>query len=173
LLVGSTLTARPSWEKRRKTMALGQWEPQRLLGSLRHEIDKIFEDFFPRWSTHHYHRHLRGEEGEFMEPAVEVAETAETIVVKAEVPGVSKDNLIVEITAEGLTLKGEVKAEKEEAEKRYHRQEICYGPFTRTVPFPFMVESDKVVATLKDGVLQVTVPKSTQGKGRPVKIEVV
>lgn len=152
-------------------MALTRWEPQRFIGQLRREIDKVFDDFFTRWPSLP-HRHHRREERELIEPAVEVSETTEALVVKAQVPGVPKDQLEVEITADGVTLKGEVQEEKEETQKNYHRQEIRYGAFFRAVPFPVAVEHDKATATLKDGVLQITVPKSVSGKGKPVKVEV-
>lgn len=153
-------------------MTSTRWEPQRFLEPLRREVDKVFDDFFSGWSGLSRRRRHRGEEVELIEPAVEVSETDEAVVVKAQVPGVSKDQLEVEITADGLTLKGEMKEEKEEKKKNYHYQEIRYGAFLRTVPFPVAVESDKATATLKAGVLQVTVPKSTQGKSKPVKVEV-
>jgi HSP20 family protein len=153
-------------------MAWEQFDPQRFLGALRREMDKVFEDVFAGRATHHPHRHRRAEEGESMEPAVDVVETAEALIVKAQVPGVSKENLSLEVSAESLTLKGESKAEAA-VERRYHLQEICYGVFARTVSFPVRVEGDKAAAVLKDGVLQVTVPKSPQVKGNPVKIEVM
>jgi len=153
-------------------MAWEQWDPQRFLGTLRSEMDKVFEDFFAGRTTHHPHRHRRAKEGEVMEPAVEVVETAEAIVVRAQVPGVSKENLSVEVSTEGIMLKGDIKAEEVAPDKRYHLQEICYGTFERTVPVPVPVESDKATATLRDGILQVTAPKSTQVRGKAVKVEV-
>jgi HSP20 family protein len=135
-------------------------------------MDKVFEDFFAGRATPHPHRHRRTEEGEVMEPAVEVVETATAIMVRAQMPGVSKEHLSVEVAPEGILLKGDSKAEAAAPDHRYHLQEICYGPFERTVPVPVPVESDKATATLRDGILQVTVPKSTQGRGKPVKIEV-
>lgn len=153
-------------------MALTRWEPQRLLGPLRREVDKVFDDFFTGWPSLPRRRRGEEEEAEFIEPAVEVAETDEAVVVKAQVPGIQKDQLEVEITAEGLTLKGEVKEEKEEKKKNYHHREIRYGAFLRTVPFPVAVENDKATATLKDGVLQVTIPKSAPSKSKAVKVEV-
>jgi HSP20 family protein len=153
-------------------MALTRWEPQRFIGPLRREIDKVFDDFFTGWPSLPHRRH-RGEEMELIEPAIEVSEVGDAVVVKAQVPGVPKDQLEVEITADGLTLKGEVKEEKEEKKKDYHHREIRYGAFLRTIPFPVPVESDKATATLKDGVLQITVPKSASSKGKPVKVEVV
>jgi HSP20 family protein len=85
---------------------------------------------------------------------------------------VSKEHLSVEVAPEGILLKGDSKAEAASPDHQYHLQEICYGPFERSVPVPVLVESDQATATLRDGILQVTVPKSTQGRGKPVKIEV-
>jgi HSP20 family protein len=152
-------------------MALTRWEPHRFLGPLRREVDKVFDDFFTGWPS--LPRRRRGEEeAEFIEPAIEVAETDEAVVVKAQVPGIQKDQLEVEITADGLTLKGEVKEEKEEKKKNYHHREIRYGAFLRTVSFPVAVENEKAKATLKDGVLQITIPKSAPSKSKSVKVEV-
>lgn len=153
-------------------MAWEQWEPQRFFGTLRREMDKVFEDFFAGRATHHPHRHRRTEEGEVMEPAVEVVETAAAIVVRAQVPGVAKEHLSVEVSPEGIRLTGASKAEATAPDQRYHLQEICHGTFERTVPVPVPVESDQARATLRDGILEVTVPKSTQVRGKPVKIEV-
>jgi HSP20 family protein len=73
---------------------------------------------------------------------------------------------------QALTLKGELKEEGEGEEQHYHSREIQYGPVLRTVRFPVTVESDQATATLKDGLLQVTVPKSQQAKAKPLRIEV-
>jgi len=154
------------------TMAWEQWEPQRFLGTLRREMDKVFEDFFAGPATHHPHRHRRAEEGEVLEPAVEVVETATAIVVRAQVPGVAKEHLSIEVSPEGIMFKGDSKADAAAPDHQYHLQEICYGTFAQTVPIPVPVEGDQATATLRDGILQVTVPKSTQVRGKPVKIEV-
>jgi len=156
----------------RTTMAWEQWEPQRFLGTLRREMDKVFEDFFAGRTLHHPHGHRRSEEGEVLEPAVEVVETATAIVVRAQVPGVVKEHLSVEVSPESIRLKGESKAGAAAPDHRYHLQEICYGTFVRTVPVPVPIEVDQATAILRDGILQVTVPKSTRGRGKPVKIEV-
>jgi HSP20 family protein len=154
------------------TMAWEQFDPQRFLGAFRREMDKVFEDVFSGRATHHPHRHRREDKGDIMEPAVDVVETAEAIIVKVQVPGVLRENLSLEVSPEGMTLRGESKAE-ETGERRYHLQEICYGAFARMVPFPVRVEGDKATAVLKDGVLQVTMPKSPQVTGKPVKIEIM
>jgi HSP20 family protein len=153
-------------------MAWEQWDPQHVLGTLRREMDKVFKDVFAGRAPHHPHRHPRAEEGEVMEPAVEVIETATAIVVRAQMPGVAKEHLSVEVSSEGIMLKGDSQAEATEPDHRYHLQEISYGTFARKVAVPVPVESKQATATLRDGILQVTVPKSTQGKETPVKIEV-
>jgi HSP20 family protein len=153
-------------------MAWEQFDPQRFFGAFRREMDKVFEDVFSGRATHHPHRHHHEADGDIMEPAVDVVETAETLIVTAQVPGVSRENLSLEVSPEGMTFKGESKAE-ETGERRYHLQEICSGTFARTLSFPVQVEGDKAAAVLKDGVLRVTIPKSSQMKGKPVKIEIM
>lgn len=107
-----------------------------------------------------------------MEPAVDVVETAEAIIVTVQVPGVSKDDLALEVTDKEFRLTGTMRAGPEGPETRYHCREICYGTVARTVPVPVAVESDKARATLKDGILQISVPKSSQAQAKALKIEV-
>jgi HSP20 family protein len=116
-------------------MALVRWEPRSEMAALRRGIDRLFEDFeavFP-WR--------RPPGGYARGPAVEVADTPDTVVVRALIPGVHKEELHVDITNETLTLQGEYKEETKK--ERYYQQEIRYGPFTRTVSLPAPVQSDK------------------------------
>ena len=106
-----------------------------------------------------------------MEPAIEVADTPEAVIVKAQVPGVSKDNLQVNVTDNALTLKGEVKEDKTTEDKNYHRREFHYGEFSRTIPLPTTVQAEKATAQLKDGVLEVTIPKRQEIKAKDVPIQ--
>jgi HSP20 family protein len=172
VLLESIFSTYPLGEKGRTIMAWEQWEPQRFFGTLRREVDKVFEDFFGSRAPHHPHRHRRSEAGEVLEPAVEVIETPAAIVVRAQVPGVAKEHLSVEVSPAGIRLTGESQVEAATPDQRYHLQEICYGTFARTVPVPVPVESDQATATLRDGILQVMVPKSPQERGKSVKIDV-
>lgn len=142
-------------------MALVRWEPFEGLTSLRRDIDRLFEDFF---------REPRLRVGA-PEPAVEVAETDDAIIIKAHVPGVKKDQLHVDVTDQAVTLKGEVKEEEEKKEKHYYRRELRYGSFQRTIPLPVSVRADQAKAQLKEGVLQVTIPKSEEAKTKTIPIE--
>ena len=146
-------------------MALTRWEPFEGLTSLRREMDRLFEHFFERgpWTA--------GDGGMF-EPAIEMADTDDSIMVKAQVPGVSKENLHLDITDDYLTLKGEIKEEEEKTEgKRFHRREWRYGSFARTIPLPTAVKADQATAQLKDGVLTITIPKGEHAKMKQIPIK--
>lgn len=145
-------------------MALVRWEPFEGLASLRREMDRLFESFFERGP-------LATGTGSMTEPAVEVADSNGNVLVKAQVPGISKENLHVDITADALTLRGEVKEEQKTEEKRYYRREFHYGAFARTIPLPTSVQADKATAQLKDGVLTITIPKSEQAKAKQIPIQ--
>ena len=145
-------------------MALMKWEPFEGLTALRREMDRLFEEFS------HGGGALRFRE-RAAEPAVEVSDTAEAVVVKVQVPGVPKDNFHLNITENALTVKGEVKEEEKKEDKNYHRQEFRYGAFTRSIAFPAPVQAEKATAQLKDGVLEVTMPKSAPAQVKPIPIQ--
>jgi HSP20 family protein len=144
-------------------MALARWEPFEGLASLRREMDRLFENFFES-----------GPRGlgnlSAWEPAVEVADTKDTVVVKAQVPGIPKDNIQVHVTDDSITLKGEMKEEEKKEEKNYTRREFRYGAFSRTIALPAAVQADKATAQLKDGVLEITIPKSEKAKMKEIPI---
>jgi HSP20 family protein len=104
-------------------------------------------------------------------PAVEISDTPEAVIVKAQVPGINKDQIQVMVTDGALTLKGESKEEEEKKEKTYYRREFRYGAFTRTVPLPVAVQAEKATAQLKDGVLAITIPKSEQAREKTIPIQ--
>jgi HSP20 family protein len=104
-------------------------------------------------------------------PAFDVSETEKELIIKAEVPGIDKKDININLSDGLLTIKGEKKHEKEEESENYHRVERRYGTFSRTVRLPFEVEVDKVDATYKDGVLKITVPKSEAAKPRKIEIK--
>jgi HSP20 family protein len=126
-------------------------------------MDRLFEDFVKR------PLHI-GDLGAWG-PAVEVADTQDTVVVKAQVPGVSKEHLQVNVTDETLTLKGELQEEEKKEEKHYVRREFHYGAFSRTIALPAAVQVEKVQAQLKDGVLEITLPKSDKAKAKEIAIQ--
>ncbi len=124
-------------------------------------FDQFFEDFdLPT---------LFSEDRTFT-PAFDVSETEKELIIKAEVPGMDKKDISVSLTDGLLTIKGEKKHEKVEEKENYHHVERRYGTFSRTLRVPVEVDTDKVDATYKDGVLKVTLPKSETVE--PKKIEI-
>jgi len=106
-------------------------------------------------------------------PAVDITDRAEDIVVKAELPGLDKDDFTIEVEADRLVLRGEKKAEKEQKEGTCVIREARYGSFYRAIPLPATVDRDKAEAAYKHGVLTVTLPKTADAKSRRVKVKVV
>ena len=104
-------------------------------------------------------------------PAVDVKETAEEYQVKAELPGLKKDEIRVTLEDGNLTIQGERKQEREEKGEKFHRIERSYGSFSRTFDLPPNVESGKVMAEFKDGVLQVRIPKTAASKPKAVEVK--
>jgi HSP20 family protein len=105
-------------------------------------------------------------------PAVDILETDNELVVKADLPDVDMNDIHVEIENGTLTLKGERKFEKEQKDLGYHRIERSYGSFARYFSLPDTVEPDKVKADYKNGVLTVTLPKKEIAKPRSIKVQV-
>lgn len=105
-------------------------------------------------------------------PAVDVFETENDVVLKADLPGVEPKDVDVRMENGTLTLKGERKFASEKTEKGYHRAERGYGAFSRYFTLPDSVDGEKVSAAYKDGVLTVTLPKKEVAKPRSIKVEV-
>jgi HSP20 family protein len=105
-------------------------------------------------------------------PAVDICETEDALVLKADLPDVDLKDIDIHLENETLTISGERKFEKDEKVKGYHRIERSYGNFVRSFAVPATVDTDKVSAEYKNGVLVVTLPKKDAAKPRQVKIEV-
>jgi HSP20 family protein len=104
-------------------------------------------------------------------PSLDVSETAETVQVRMDVPGIEAKDIDIEITGNMLHVSGERKEEKEEKGKTWHRIERKTGSFARSVTLPSAVKEDKVEAAYKDGVLTITLPKTEEAKTHKVKIK--
>jgi HSP20 family protein len=105
-------------------------------------------------------------------PVVDLFEEKDNVVVKAELPGLEKGDVEVNLTDSRLTIKGEKKKEEKVKEEDYFYSERSYGAFTRVLQLPCSVKADKVKATFKKGVLEVTMPKSEEAKKRSVAVRV-
>ncbi len=147
-------------------MALIHWtDPFRDVATLQDRMNRIFED--------HLERGRSGEEGlgtGVWMPAVDIYETKDAVCVRAELPGVDKDAVSVEVKDGVLALRGERRFEKEVKEENYHRIERSYGTFHRSFSLPSSVDGEKVTARMKDGVLEVTLPKREEAKPKKINI---
>jgi len=144
---------------------LTPWRPFGELTSLRREMDRLWENFFGE-------RPLgRIWEREWA-PSLDMSETKDNYVVKAEVPGIDAKHIDISLTGDVLSIRGEKKQEKEEKEEDFHLVERNYGSFSRSVRIPAEVESNKIKASYKNGILTITLPKSEKVKAKEVKIKV-
>jgi HSP20 family protein len=140
-------------------MALIRWEPAREL----REMNRLFNTFFEpstgavmrRWS-----------------PAMDLIETEDNYVLRADLPGVSEGDVKIELDDNVLTISGERKSAHKEAKEGYYRVERAYGSFSRTLTLPEGVDADSISASFDRGVLEVRVPKPEQRKPRKVEISV-
>jgi HSP20 family protein len=148
------------------------WRPFGETSQWDREMERMFGDFLGGNASSLYER-LRPE-GSFRigAPAVDLYEEKDEIVVKAELPGMTKDDIQINITDKLLTLRGERKQEDEKEEKNYYRSERLYGAFGRTLPLPVEIKPEKAHATFKNGVLEIRLPKSEEAKKKAIKVKV-
>ncbi len=104
-------------------------------------------------------------------PALNIWSSEEDLIVNAEVPGIDVEDIEISVVGETLTLSGARKSEDLEEGARYHRQERGYGKFNRSVELPFPVDIDKVEATFKNGVLQISLPRSEADKPKKIVVK--
>jgi HSP20 family protein len=146
------------------------------------EIDRFFEDFglgfAPRWpSLAGIRRELRRGEKELEKaawsPRVDVLEKEGQLVIRADLPGLTKDNVKVEVTNDTLTIQGEREQKTEEKREGYYRSECTYGSFYRAIPLPEGADTSKANAVIRDGVLEVTMPapKIQEVRSRAVEVK--
>jgi len=117
-------------------------------------------------------RALLGESLNLRVPAVDLYEGKEEVVLKAEVPGLSKEDIKIDLTDSMVTISGEKKKEEEVKEEAYTYSERSYGSFSRSLQLPCAVKADKVKATFKNGILEVKLPKTEDAKKRHVTVKI-
>jgi HSP20 family protein len=154
----------------------GEWRP---LANLRREIDRLFDDFGWGVARRPAGRTLfdvepfwRGELSFGRAPAVDIAEKDKEYEITAELPGLDESNVEVKFADGLLTIKGEKREEKEEKKKDFYLSERRFGSFQRSFQVPEGVDADKIVASFKDGVLTVTLPKSPDAQKKEKKIAI-
>ena len=147
--------------------SLIRWEPFRDIMTLRDRMDRLFGDTTGRgWPAE------EGLVASLWNPPVDVYETKDSIVLKADLPEVSKDDVDISIQGNVLSIRGERKREQEVKEKDFYRMERSYGGFTRSFTLPGTVDADKIEASFSGGVLTVTLPKTEESKPKQIKVKV-
>jgi HSP20 family protein len=146
-------------------MNLEKWNPWREMPALPNRINRLFDDPF-----FHFGRMADDDSMGMWNPAVDLYEKDDHFVIKAELPGVDKNDIKVDLKDRVLTLSGERSYDNEVKEENYYRKERSYGRFQRAFRLPADVDSDKIKAEFKDGVLQVEVPKPDEIKAKQVTI---
>lgn len=148
-------------------MALIRWEPARELESIQQEMNRLFGSVFDAQAS----RGSSGRRGAWF-PAMDLVETDDHFVLHADLPGVSEDDVKVELEDDVLTISGERKLEHEEKREGYRRIERASGTFSRSLTLPAGVDPASVQASFEKGVLEIKIPKPEQRKPHRVSIGV-
>jgi len=143
-------------------MALVRWDPIRELDSLQGDMNRLFDRFFEG-------RAANGT-GRRWIPAMDLVETDDHLLLRGDLPGMTEDDIEIEVKDSVLTVSGERKAENEERGEGYHRVERAFGSFSRSLTLPQGVDADKVEANFDKGVLEVRIPKPAEAKPTRVQI---
>lgn len=148
-------------------MALIRWEPVRELHTMQNEMNRLFNTFFdsPTPSNGGGHAVARR-----WIPAMDVVETEDHFVLRADLPGLSESDVKIEVEDNVLTVSGERKSEHEQKGEGYYRVERAFGSFSRSLTLPEGIDADSIQASFDNGVLEVRIPKPEQPKPRKVQI---
>ncbi len=154
-------------------MALTRWKPERELSTwspfgdlvnMQRELGRVFDNLFSDAKGDVFVADWA--------PRVDVMEQKDSYIIKAEMPGVNKDDVRITLHENVLSIRGEKKQEKEEKDVNYHRIERSYGTFERQFALPTGVKSDKIDASYKDGILTVPLPKVEEAKPKEIEVKV-
>src|SRR3954469_6629038 len=147
-------------------MAIVRWEPLRELSTLQNEMNRLFNTAFDAPAAGN------GQTLRRWMPAMDLVETEDHFVLRADLPGLSEEDGAIEIDERVLTVSGERKAEHETTKEGYHRVERAFGKFSRALTLPDGVDAEAVTARFDKGVLEISIPKPEEKKPRKVSIGV-
>ena len=148
-------------------MTIVKWDPFRNVAALQDRINRIFDESFSRTTDLDDDISMSA-----WKPLVDIYETDESIILKAELPGIKKDDVSVEVKDNVITLKGVRTEEKEIKEKNYYRKERAFGTFSRAFNLQHRIQPDKIKARFKDGVLKIEIPKPEEEKPKQITVKV-
>jgi HSP20 family protein len=139
------------------------WDPFREVSTMREDMERLFDSMLGRFP--------REREQALWAPAVDVEETNEAMIIRAELPGMKREDIKVKVAEDMVTISGERKYETEQKDRTFHRVERAYGSFQRTIVLPVSVQGDKAAASYKTGLLELVLPKAERVKAREITVE--
>ena len=145
-------------------MALVRWDPIRELDTLQGDMNRLFDRFFEGGRT------ANGSTARRWIPAMDLVETEDHLVLRGDLPGMTEDDVDIEIKDNVLTVSGERKSESEDKREGYHRVERSFGSFSRSLTLPQGIDPERVDAKFENGVLEVQIPKPAEAKPTRVQI---
>jgi HSP20 family protein len=143
-------------------MALVRWEPARELDTLQGEVNRLFDTFFGNGGS--------GQGARRWVPAMDLVETDDSLVLTADLPGLTREDVAIEVKDRVLTVSGKRESKHQGKADGFYRVERAFGGFSRSMTLPDGVESDKVTADFDNGVLEITIPKPAEQKPHRVEI---
>jgi HSP20 family protein len=146
-------------------MALVRWNPIRDFSVLQNQMNRLFEDAMGTWLGE-----SNGRGNTNWVPLADIYETDSDLIVRAELPGVDPKMVDLRVENNALTIRGERPFEQKVDKEHYHRLERSYGAFSRSFALPATVDADKIRAQYRDGILNLTLPKSEKAKPKRIQI---
>ncbi|NJN75076.1 MAG: Hsp20/alpha crystallin family protein [Synechococcaceae cyanobacterium RL_1_2] len=143
-------------------MFLIRFSPFSDVQSVRHQLDRLFEDLTNAANL---------EEHNLWSPAVEIIDQEDKLTIKVCLPGIQREDIDVTATRHTLSISGEHQYSKSENEDKYYHSEFTYGKFVRNIKLPVPIQNDKVSAALKDGILTLTLPKVESMVDKAIKVK--
>ncbi|MGF1489861.1 MAG: Hsp20/alpha crystallin family protein [Prochloraceae cyanobacterium] len=145
-------------------MALVRYNPRYSMTALERELNRIFDDLIIPENWENFSSSAKV-------PAAELTETEDNLHLKIEIPGMDAKDLDLQVMVDRVAISGERKQEKSSAEQGKTRSEFRYGKFERVIALPVKIQNTKVTAEYKDGILNLTLPKSDREKNKVVKVD--
>jgi HSP20 family protein len=148
-------------------MTLTKWDPFKDLLSLQDRMNRLFDE-----SVRNVKPGDEALSSAIWSPAVDIYETDDEVVVKAELPEVDQKDIDIQIESNTITLRGERKFNKETKKENFHRIERAYGSFSRSFTLPGTIDQEKIRADYKDGILKISMPKREETKPKQIKVAI-
>ena len=148
-------------------MTIVRWDPFRNMATLQDSINRIFDEAVNK--SRDYNDEVSKCD---WRPIVDIYDTEKSIIINAELPGVTKDSITLDVKENILILKGERKSEEKVRNENYYRKERCFGTFERAFTLPSAIDPAKITANFKDGILKVEIPKPEEKRPKQIKINV-